>query len=73
VSVSSAPPTPAARAFLRTLALQYRVSLGGRLRAFPVIERVLAETGYARIERKRLLKVPGDDLVLAHRPALRSR
>jgi hypothetical protein len=50
------------------LALQYRISLGGRLRTFADVERVLREADYARFERKRLLKVPGNDLVLAYRP-----
>lgn len=63
------PPTPAARAFLRTLALQYRVSLGGRLRPFGDVRRVLIDAGYVDVRRKRVLRVPGNELVIARRPA----
>lgn len=59
------PPTPAARAFLRTLALQYRVSLGGRLRGFGEVRHLLDATGFASVRRKRLIEVPGNELVIA--------
>lgn len=62
------PPSPAARAFLRALDLQYRVSLGGRLRTFDEVRRLSRDAGFAGVERKRLLKVPGNDLVIARRP-----
>lgn len=62
-------PAPATRAFLRTLALQYRISLGGRLRPFGEVRGALVDAGYTDVRRKRLLRVPGNELVIARRPA----
>jgi SAM-dependent methyltransferase len=65
--MTPSPPTPAARAFLRTLALQYRISLGGRLRAFREVWRILEAAGFTSVSRKRLLKIPGNELAIAER------
>lgn len=65
-------PLPASNAFLRTLALQYRVSLGGELRSFNEVRRALQAAGFTDVSHTRLLRSPGNELAMARRPAARS-
>lgn len=65
--MTPAPPTPAARAFLRTLALQYKVSLGGRLRPYDHLERLLVSCGFKSVERRRILRLPENEIAIARK------
>jgi hypothetical protein len=56
-------------AFLRTLALQYRISLGGELRSFARIKVALEAAGFSNVTHARLLRSPGNELAIARRPA----
>ena len=67
--LTTSGPLPAALAFLRTLALQYKTSLGGDLRSFAEVRRALEAAGFTDVSRRRLLRLPGNDLAIARRPA----
>jgi len=67
--LTTSGPLPGALAFLRTLALQYRVSLGGELRSFARIKEALEAAGFTNVTHTRLLRSPGNELAIARRPA----
>lgn len=67
--LTTSGPLPAALAFLRTLALQYRISLGGELRSFARTKVALEAAGFADVTHTRLIRSPGNELAIARRPA----
>jgi SAM-dependent methyltransferase len=62
-------PLPGALAFLRTLALQYRTSLGGDLRPFGAVKIALERAGFTEVVHVRLPRSPGNELAIGRRPA----
>lgn len=65
--LTTSGPLPAAVAFIRTLALQYKTSLGGELRSFSDVRRALISAGFVDVRRTRLLRSPGNELAIARR------
>lgn len=67
--LTTSGPLPAALAFLRTLALQYKTSLGGELRSFADVRRALEAAGFTDVRHTRLVRSPGNELAIGRRVA----
>jgi SAM-dependent methyltransferase len=65
--LTTSGPLPGALAFIRTLALQYKTSLGGDLRSFAEVRRALETAGFSDARHTRLLRSPGNELAIARR------